>query len=224
MASSPAGTRVSVALTFDFDALSPWLSSPSPSFRSRGEFGPVGVERICAVLDDIGVTATFFTPGHTAASYPGSVEALVAAGHEVGHHGWVHEPLSPLSDAQERAVIERGLAALDAVGAPRPAGFRAPAWDLSERTVDLLVEYGFSCDSSMMGHDFSPYWCRSGDVASDDAPYVFGDPVDLVEAPVAWHLDDFPYFEFVPGVGNLSGPRRGRHPRARKARRSARAA
>jgi hypothetical protein len=57
----------------------------------------------------------------------------------------------------------------------------------------------------MMGNDFSPYWCRSGDVASSDEAYVFGDPVDLVEMPVAWHLNDVPFFEFVPGVPNLVG-------------------
>ncbi len=201
--------RVSVALTFDFDALSPWLqlSTASPSARSRGEFGPVGVERIRRVLDDFEVPATFFTPGHTALAYPASVESLVADGHEIGHHGWVHESLGPLPEPEQRRAIERGLEALEEVASVRPSGFRAPGWDLGPGTVDLLVEYGFSYDSSMMGHDFSPYWCRSGDVATDDEPFVFGAPVDLVEVPVAWHLDDFPSFEFVPGVGNLSGTR-----------------
>ena len=102
-------------------------------------------------------------------------------------------------------MIERGSAALESVAGNRPVGFRAPGWDLSSRSVDLLVEYGFSYDSSMAGTDFSPYWCRSGDVASAHEAFVFGDPVDLVELPVAWHLDDVPFFEFVPGVGNLTG-------------------
>jgi hypothetical protein len=74
--------------------------------------------------------------------------------------------------------------------------------------VDLLVEYGFSYDSSMMGSDFSPYWCRSGDVLSGDGPFHFGEAVDLVELPIAWHLDDVTFFEFVPGrETNLSGLR-----------------
>ena len=198
---------VQIGLTFDFDALSPWLqvTTSSPSFISRGEFGPIGLERIRKLLGEYDLTGTFFTPGHTALAYPQSVKSLVADGHEIGHHGWVHEALSPLSEGDERSVVERGLEALESVAAVRPVGFRAPLFDLSTRTVDLLVEYGFSYDSSMSGSDFSPYWCRSGDVASVDEAFVFGDQVDLVEVPVSWRLDDVPFFAFVPGVPNLTG-------------------
>lgn len=81
---------VQVALTFDFDAMSPWLqvTTSSPSFISRGEFGPIGLERIRTLLSKYELTGTFFTPGHTALAYPDSVESLVADGHEIGHHGW----------------------------------------------------------------------------------------------------------------------------------------
>lgn len=204
---SSAESRVRVALTFDFDGMAPWLqvTTSSPSFISRGEFGPIGVERIRGILDEFEIKGSFFTPGHTALSYPESVESLVTDGHEIGHHGWVHEFLSPLSDGEERSVIERGIEALESVAGVRPLGFRAPGFDLSNRTLDLLVEYEFSYDSSMMGKDFSPYWCRSGDIATSDEPFVFGDPVDLVEIPIAWHLNDVPFFEFVPGVPNLIG-------------------
>lgn len=210
MSTRPTGSKVQVALTFDFDGIAPWLqvTTSSPSFISRGEFGPIGVERIMGVLDEYGLKGSFFIPGHTAATYPASVESLAADGHEIGHHGYVHEMLSPLSETEERSVLERGLDALEKVTGTTPRGFRAPGWDLSVRTVDLLVEYGFSYDSSMAGNDFSPYWCRSGDKASSTEPFVFGDPVDLVELPISWLLDDVPFFEFVPGIGNMAGGRR----------------
>jgi peptidoglycan/xylan/chitin deacetylase (PgdA/CDA1 family) len=48
-----------------------------------------------------------------------------------------------------------------------------------------------------MGSDFEPYWCRVGDEFSQTEEFRWGRPVDLVELPVAWHLDDFIQFEFV---------------------------
>lgn len=203
---------VQVALTFDFDALSNWIGSlglSSPGPLSRGEFSPIGVRRVLAVLAEHGAAATFFVPGHTALAYPGSVEAILAAGHEIAHHGWIHERPTRLTRAEERAALERGLEVLSgAVGEP-PHGYRAPGWDLSSHTVELLLELGFEYDSSLMGSDYEPYWCRVGDVVSRTEPFRFGQPVDLVEMPVAWHLDDFPYFEFVnvPGVLSLPGGR-----------------
>jgi len=64
-------------------------------------------------------------------------------------------------------------------------------------TTDLLLEYGFRYESSLMADDFTPHWCRVGDVPNTDSAYVFGQPVDLVEMPVSWVLDDFPHFEFL---------------------------
>src|SRR3546814_11554699 len=81
-----------VCLTYDFDALSLPIAkgATSPTALSRGEFGLVGVERIRLLLRDRRIPATFFVPGHTIESFPGSVAPLVEAGHEIGHHGWTH--------------------------------------------------------------------------------------------------------------------------------------
>ena len=91
----------------------------------------------------------------------------------------------------------KGLDALDRAAGVRPTGYRSPSWDNSPWTVDLLLEQGFRYESSLMGHDFTPYWCRTGDVIQPDGPYLFGSEVDLVEMPVSWILDDFPHFEYV---------------------------
>ena len=69
-----AAERLSICITFDFDAMCVWantaaLKSPTP--LSRGEFGArVGVPRILEVLAREQVSATFFTPGHTIDTYP----------------------------------------------------------------------------------------------------------------------------------------------------------
>jgi peptidoglycan/xylan/chitin deacetylase (PgdA/CDA1 family) len=136
-------------------------------------------------------------PGHTALAFPQTVVDIARAGHEIGHHGWVHENPAAAQGGEEREWMDKGLAALDKVAGVRPIGYRSPAWDNSPDTVPLLLEYGFQYESSMMGSEYEPYWCRVGDTWSKSEPFVFGKPVDLVELPVSWLLDDFPHLEYA---------------------------
>ncbi len=201
--------RATVCLTFDFDALSLWIgpfNATSPSMLSRGEFGAVAVRRILRLLDREGIPATFFTPGHTAETYPDHLRDIAAAGHEIGHHGYLHEdPVALASRDAERDVLQRGFDALDRVVGVRPVGYRSPAWENSPHTVELLLEAGFRYESSLMGDDFTPYWCRTGDVVRRDGPYEFGPTTDLVEMPVSWILDDWPHFEYLQ-IGSRVSP------------------
>lgn len=195
-----AGRDVHVALTFDYDAYSLWIGTfgaKSPSMISRGEFGPQGVRRILKLLEEHRIKATFFVPGHTALAFPRTVEDIASLGHEIGHHGWVHENPALTTLDQERWIMEKGLEALDKVAGIRPTGYRSPAWDNSVNTIPLLLDYGFAYESSLMGSEYEPYWCRVGDQWSTTEPWKFGTPVDLVELPVSWLLDDFPHFEYV---------------------------
>jgi peptidoglycan/xylan/chitin deacetylase (PgdA/CDA1 family) len=198
--------EVCIALTFDFDALSTWIGTfhaTSPSMLSRGEFGPIGAERVLRLLDEFEIRATFFTPGHTAVVYPSVVKKLHAAGHEIAHHGWVHENPTGLTEDEERAVLRRGTAELRQVTGEDPKGYRSPAWDNSPNTVSLLLAEGFEYESSLMGNDFEPYWCRLHDVPSSTEPYHFGTPVPLVEIPVSWYMDDWVHFEYVNSAYGL---------------------
>ncbi|MCB1748272.1 MAG: polysaccharide deacetylase [Gammaproteobacteria bacterium] len=195
--------RLSCCITFDFDGMSSWigtLKTRNPSMVSRGQFGAVAVPRLLDLLAARGIEASFAVPGHTAYAYPHLVERIAAAGHELVHHGWVHENPASFDPDGELRVLERGLEALERVAGVRPRGYRSPAWDLSERSVELLVEHGFHYDSSCMGHDFRPYYLRSGDTWTVDDPFRFGVTTSLVEMPVTWMLDDFPPAEFVLGM------------------------
>jgi peptidoglycan/xylan/chitin deacetylase (PgdA/CDA1 family) len=204
-----AVSRLSVCLTFDFDALSPWvleMAAGNVAALSRGEFGAVAIPRILDLLERHEIRATFFIPGHTALAYPELVRRIHAAGHEVGHHGWVHEGLSQATPTQEREYLQRGLDALDRVVGVRPLGYRAPGVDVSVNTVEILLEHGFLYDASFSGTDFEPYYLRHGDQFPTDGEYVFGKSVDLVGIPFSWGLSDFQYFEFVPGFTSRQDP------------------
>jgi peptidoglycan/xylan/chitin deacetylase (PgdA/CDA1 family) len=191
--------RLDVCLSFDFDAVSVWLGSANPSEISRGEFGAVAVPRILKLLRERDIRATFFVPGHTATVYPDLVRRIFDEGHELGHHGWLHESPVAISPDQERAALERGIEELERLSGRRPAGWRSPSWAMSESSIELLLEYGFLYDSSLMGDDFAPYYVRRSDRWSADGSFELGSPSDLVELPVYWGLDDFPIFEFVRG-------------------------
>ncbi|REE18154.1 polysaccharide deacetylase [Paraburkholderia sp. BL27I4N3] len=189
-----------VCLTFDFDALSIWLSTfkqTSPTPLSRGEYGArVGMPRILAMLDRCGVKATFFTPAHTARTFPGAVKALVESGHEVGLHGLVHESPVGLELEEERSLLARSIKVLEEIAGKRPVGYRSPAWDLSDNTINLLEEFDLRYDSSLMASDFHPFRARKGDAMGEER-FAFGTESSILEFPVAWELDDFPYFQFM---------------------------
>jgi len=205
-----AEPRLSCCLTFDFDAMSVWIGSMksnNPSMISRGEFGATALPRILDLARRHNILATFFVPGHTALAFPDLVKRIADEGHELGHHGWVHENPADFDEAGERLNLERGFEALHKAAGVRPTGYRSPAWDFSPNSVNLLAEHGFLYDSSCMANDFYPYYLRSGDKWSLDGPYEFGETKNLVEIPATWGLDDFPPFEFILG-GNtgLSAP------------------
>jgi peptidoglycan/xylan/chitin deacetylase (PgdA/CDA1 family) len=139
-----------------------------------------GLPRILDLLGELGATATFFVPGVTADRHPDELREIAEAGHEIGHHGHAHRRLDEMSDGEQRADLDDGVAALVALTGAAPRGYRAPCWELTPHTLRLLGERGFAYDSSLMGDD-RPYLVQAGERS-------------LVELPVHWSLDDAPHF------------------------------
>jgi peptidoglycan/xylan/chitin deacetylase (PgdA/CDA1 family) len=151
---------------------------------SHQAYGPrVGVPRILALLEEYDLPATFFVPGLTADRHPETVDRILEAGHEVGHHSYAHFSPIDQSEDDERADFERALEALDRRGV-RPEGFRCPSWEPAWRTPAIVAEHGLVYDSSLMDAD-RPYLLETG-------------AGDLVELPVHWSLDDWQQYAFLP--------------------------
>jgi peptidoglycan/xylan/chitin deacetylase (PgdA/CDA1 family) len=187
----PEGRRAAAAFTFDVDAESCLLAhDPSAANRmspmSHQAYGPrVAMPKLLAMLGRHRVRATFFVPGYTAECYPQVVEAILADGHEIGHHGYLHEQMRGIDRDTEARYLDRGLAALDAVAGIVPVGYRAPWWEMNWHTPGLLAERGFRYDSSLLDGD-APYRMAAG-------------PGTLIEVPVDWALDDWEQYAFYPG-------------------------
>jgi peptidoglycan/xylan/chitin deacetylase (PgdA/CDA1 family) len=197
----PKDKKVAVNIGCDFDAQAIWIGSfnlTSPAYMSRGEFGAeVAVPRLLKLFDKHRIKTSWCIPGHTVDTWPDLCREIVAAGHEVGHHGYVHENPTPMSLAEETKVMEMGLEALARIGV-KPRVYRSPYWDFSPNTLSILEKYGFAADSSLMGNDFHPYAIRRVEIHADRGN-VFGATSKVLEIPVSWYLDDFPPEEYITG-------------------------
>ena len=192
----PAGYRAATAFTFDLDAESAILvDAPEAAGRlsvmTHQAYGPrTGVPRILRILDRQGIRATFFIPGYSAERWPGAVRSIRDAGHEIAHHGYLHEQVSVVAPDEEERLLLRGLEALDTVAGVRPIGWRAPMWEASYASPGILARHGFLYDSSLMDADY-PYR-----VAAGPEPGA----ASIVELPIHWGQDDWEQYVYLPGL------------------------
>jgi len=184
----PENFRCAVSLTFDTDGDIVWKSKVSmdpgfgnPTVLSLGEFGPeVAVPRILELLKKYQIKGCFFIPGEILERYTDMVMEIHQQGHEIGFHSYAHINPSKLTKEEEEKDFEKGLEVFDKLVGIRPRGYRSPAAAMSKNTWDLLAKFDFVYDTSMMGKDF-PYLYEAGDKS-------------IVELPMHWILDDWPYF------------------------------
>ena len=193
----PGGARVAVLLSFDVDNETIWLRNGDTSIGglSQGQYGArVGLGRILRLLDEHDIGASFFGPAISFSLAPEMIEAIQASGrHEIGVHGWIHERNALLPRADEERLLRMAIERMTELIGQRPVGYRAPSWNFSDNTLELLMELGFLYDSSLM---------------ADDRPYEIvadGESTGFVELPVDWILDDAPLMN--PLGDRYSNPR-----------------
>ncbi len=192
----PDGIRAAAFFSFDMDAEAAMLADHPEvadylDVIAHQRYGPrVAVPRILRLLDRVGLRTTFFIPGRVAETWPELARSVRDAGHEIGHHGYLHESVRGVDEATEIRYLERGLGALDEVLGVRPTGYRAPSWDMNFRTPGLLARYGFRYDSGLMDSDH-PYRLAAGPDP---------DAATLIELPCHWSLDDWSRYNYIPGL------------------------
>jgi len=100
-----------------------------------------------------GVKATFFVVGGDLEDDPEAraiLAELARAGHELGNHTHTHPyDFTRLPRPQMADEIDRAHEAIAAVAGRPPVGFRAPGYAINREVLELLLERGYTYDSSV---------------------------------------------------------------------------
>lgn len=192
----PDGARCAVAFTFDVDVDSSIHlnfgqaanSKVCASSMVRFEI-EIGIPRIVALFRRIGIQQTFFVPGWCIDQYPKMAQHLADEGHEIGHHGYMHEKMNLLTAAEEREALQKGIASIVNLTGQRPKGYRVPSYAFSKDTLGMLIDEGFVYDSSLLGGEL---------------PYILEtNKKRLIELPVDTALDDWNQFVSFRDFGQI---------------------
>ena len=194
----PNEARVAVLFSFDVDnetvqGLRDGNVSVGP--LSQGEYGSrVALPRVVELMNREGIPSTFFFPAWSLKLAPSQAEVIQSSGmHEIAVHGWIHERNSELDADTEERLLVAAIEEVTELTGEKPVGYRAPSWNFSPNTLEIVLRLGFLYESSLM---------------ADDRPYELlhnGQPTGLVELPVEWILDDAPLFN--PRGNSYSSPR-----------------
>lgn len=183
----PNGARCAVSITFDMDADSILHLAHHASAHNRVSamsmlrYGPeIAVPRIVEMYRRFGIRQTFFVPAWCIERYPLAVETILRDGHEIGHHGYLHEHPNGLLEDEQLYWLRRSSEVIQRVTGRHPRGIRAPTYKFSAAMLDHLVADGFDYDASLMG---------------DDIPYLLSNKHgSVVELPTHYGLDDWPHY------------------------------
>ena len=183
----PGGARVAVLISFDVDnetVMGLRTGEVSIGPLSQGEYGHrVALPRVVSLMDAQRIPATFFFPAWSLKIAPQQAALVRSSGrHEIAVHGWIHERNTSLDGDTEARLLRQAVDEIEVIAGVRPVGYRAPSWNHSASTLDIVREMGFLYESSLM---------------ADDRPYELvhrGKATGLVELPVDWILDDAPLF------------------------------
>jgi peptidoglycan/xylan/chitin deacetylase (PgdA/CDA1 family) len=197
----PNGAKCAVSIAFDMDCdaflhpLWPDRAHTLQGLTSWLRFDEVAVPRIVKLFDSYGLKQTFFVPAWCIERYPRSVEPIVESGHELAHHGYLHE--NPMDQTPESELHWLNMSAeiIERFTGKRPVGWRGPWGGFTRRSAEFLTNEGYLYDSTLMA-DEQPYMVRSTDTGRD-----------IVELPIELTLDDWPHYSHAPDLQYFVSPK-----------------
>ena len=115
-------------------------------------------ERLLALFERRGVSATFFILGWVAERHPSLIRRIVAGGHEVASHGCLHIPAFRQNRAEFAADVRRSKALLEDTSGKLVLGYRAASFSIVKRNQWAFEEldragYRYSSSVNPVRHD-----------------------------------------------------------------------
>ncbi len=177
--------RRTASLSLDLDNLWAYqMTHGDPGWETYPSYLDVLVPMVLRVLDELGLTITFFIVGQDAAleRNGAAIASISAAGHEIGNHSFRHQPwLHRYSRHEIDRELSDAEAAIEAVTGQHPIGFRGPGYSLSSDVLSVLVERGYRYDCSTLPTVIGPlaraYYFRSAKLTSEqraERSHLFG--------------------------------------------------
>ncbi len=200
-------TRPLASLSLDLDNLWSYLKvQGNPEWRALPSFLDRAVPRILAYLASRDATITFFLVGQDAAreEHREALQAIAAAGHEIGNHSFHHEPWVASAPFQEAdREIARAHEAIALATGREPCGFRGPGFATSPALLAALRSRGYRYDASCVPTFVGPlarwYYLRAAKLRGPERrkrAALFGRFRD-VAAPNRAHAKATPYGRIV---------------------------
>ena len=169
-----------------------------------------GVPRHLEILARHAMPATFFACGYDVEHYPDTFRAILAAGHEIAAHGYLHEAWDLGED--EPALLEKTHTLIQRQLGVTPVGWCSPSGRKSHRTLPTLRRLGYRYDASEKDRD-RPYLPADGDddfvmlpnntVSLDDYPFYFTGHSLAAEACDNW-IEEFEALRQAEGYIHLT--------------------
>lgn len=122
-----------------------------------------GLEHLYGLIQEYRLCPTLFVTGRFAVEYPDLMQEAARRGYDLGTHGWAHgqdddEDFKRGSYEDQKRWMLDSTAAVEQASGVRPRGFRAPNLSVSETTLRVLEECGYTYDSSVPAHRFDFFY------------------------------------------------------------------
>ena len=145
--------KTKIAITFDVE---------------RRKLAPSALSIPLDMLDRHNIKATFFILGRLADRNPEVLMEILSRGHELGCHGYVHDPYDVKEFDEVETDVEKGTRAVRKFG--DVVGFRAPYFRPHRKLAAVLEDFGYRYDSSVPSKRFDLFVGRTNNPYNLFAP------------------------------------------------------